>query len=102
MNPNSLFAVALGLHAPWAVADVAFDPAAGRIDFQVGFVPGSRFVCPHCGESRSDLNPQENLVRCFHCQTNFNPIDFTMAARSCDFVEAVHYLLNLTDRHHTR
>jgi|APMed6443717190_1056831.scaffolds.fasta_scaffold38788_1 transposase len=49
MNPNSLFAVALGLHAPWAVADVAFDPAAGRIDFQVGFVPGSRFVCPHCG-----------------------------------------------------
>ena len=60
------------------------------------------FVCPRCGESRSDLNPQENLVRCFHCQTNFNPIDFTMAARGCDFVEAVHYLLSLTDCHHTR
>ena len=51
------------------------------------------FVCPKCGESRSDLNPQENLLRCFHCETNFNPIDFTMAARECDFVEAVHYLL---------
>ncbi len=51
------------------------------------------FVCPKCGESRSDLNPQENLLRCFHCETNFNPIDFTMAARKCDFVEAVHYLL---------
>ena len=52
------------------------------------------FVCPTCGESRSDLNPQENLVRCFHCETNFNPIDFTMAARGCDFVDAVHYLLS--------
>jgi DNA primase len=51
------------------------------------------FVCPRCGESRSDLNPQENLVRCFACETNFNPIDFTIAARRCDFVEAVAYLL---------
>jgi len=55
------------------------------------------FVCPKCGESRSDLNPQENLLRCFHCETNFNPIDFTMAARECDFVEAVHYLLGLQE-----
>ncbi len=54
-------------------------------------------VCPNCGESQSALNPQENLVRCFHCQTNFNPIDFTMAARDCDFVEAVEYLLSLVD-----
>ncbi len=53
------------------------------------------FVCPRCGENRSDLNPRENLVRCFHCQTNFNPIEFTMAARQCDFVEAVHFLLSL-------
>ena len=52
------------------------------------------FVCPRCGESRSDHNPQENLIRCFYCQTNFNPIDFTMAARDCDFVEAVHFLLS--------
>lgn len=54
------------------------------------------FVCPRCGESRSDHNPQENLVRCFSCETNFNPIDFTMLARECDFVEAVHYLLSIT------
>lgn len=53
------------------------------------------FVCPNCGESRSDLNPQENLLRCFHCRTNFNPIDFTIAARQCDFVDAVHYLLDI-------
>ena len=55
------------------------------------------FVCPRCGESRSDLNPQENLLRCFHCEANFNPIDFTILARDCDFVEAVHYLLALTE-----
>lgn len=55
------------------------------------------FVCPRCGESRSDLNPQENLLRCFHCETNFNPIDFTILARDCDFVDAVQYLLTLTD-----
>ena len=55
---------------------------------------GRLIGCPTCDESRSDLNPQENLVRCFHCETNFNPIDFTMAARRCDFVEAVHYLLS--------
>lgn len=50
-------------------------------------------VCPRCGESRSDKNPRENLIRCFHCDTDFNPIDITIAARKCDFVEAVEYLL---------
>jgi hypothetical protein len=53
------------------------------------------FVCPCCGESRSDKNPRENLVRCFHCERNFNPIDFTLAARRCDFVEAIEYLLSV-------
>lgn len=37
------------------------------------------------------------MVRCFHCQTNFNSIDFTMAARNCDFVEGVEYLLFFVD-----
>jgi len=53
------------------------------------------FVCPRCGESRSDLNPQENLVRCFACETNFNPIDFTIAARRCEFVDAANFLMSL-------
>jgi transposase len=46
---SSLFTVALGLQAPWEVVNVAFDPGAGRIDLQVGFRPGTRFTCPHCG-----------------------------------------------------
>ena len=50
------------------------------------------FVCPRCRESQSDVNSQTNLARCFVCETNFNPIDFTMAVRKCGFVEAVQFL----------
>ncbi|MGH3514333.1 MAG: CHC2 zinc finger domain-containing protein [Pseudonocardiaceae bacterium] len=50
------------------------------------------FLCPRCRETDSAINPRTNLARCFHCKTNFNPIDFTMKARKCDFVEAVEYL----------
>ena len=50
------------------------------------------FVCPLCRETQSAVNPRTNLARCFHCETNFNPIDFTIAVRHCSFVDAVHYL----------
>lgn len=50
------------------------------------------FLCPRCHEYLSAINPRTNLGRCFHCETNFNPIDFTMAAERCDFVDAVSYL----------
>lgn len=49
MNQLSLFTAALGLSAPWTVVGVRFDPAQGRIDFDVAFARGSRFACPHCG-----------------------------------------------------
>jgi len=50
------------------------------------------FLCPRCHEFRSAVNPRTNLGRCFLCETNFNPIDFLMNARDCDFVHAVHAL----------
>jgi hypothetical protein len=50
------------------------------------------FLCPRCNEYHSAVNPRTNLGRCFHCQTNFNPIDLTMAVEECDFVAAMHYL----------
>jgi transposase len=56
MNPTSLFTVALGLQAPWGVADVTFDRPAGRIDFQVAFTPGARFACPHCGAEHQPVH----------------------------------------------
>ena len=59
------------------------------------------FLCPRCHETQSDINPRTNLARCFHCKTNFNPIDFTMHARDCDFVEAVHYLTPFLPAGHT-
>jgi len=52
-------------------------------------------LCPRCREYVSTVNPRTNLGRCFHCETNFNPIDFTMAAEECDFVAAVAYLKSL-------
>lgn len=50
------------------------------------------FVCPLCRETQSAVNPRTNLARGFHCETNFDPIDFTMAVQHCSFVDAVHYL----------
>ena len=58
------------------------------------------FLCPRCHEYRSAVNPRTNLGRCFHCETNFNPIDITMAVRGCDFVTAVRYLKPLLTTDH--
>ena len=53
------------------------------------------FVCPRCREMLSGVNPATNLGRCFHCEKNFNTIDFAMIANDCDFVEAVEFLTDL-------
>jgi DNA primase len=53
------------------------------------------FVCPRCGETDSAVKRETNLGRCFHCGTNFNPIDFVIHAREYDFVQAVEFLAPL-------
>ena len=53
------------------------------------------FVCPCCGESRTATNPRTNLGRCFLCKRNFNPIDFVMIVRECDFLDAITFLMPL-------
>jgi hypothetical protein len=50
------------------------------------------FLCPLCGETLSSTKWDTNLARCFHCATNFNPIDFTMHVRDCEFTQAVEFL----------
>lgn len=73
------------------------------IDWLIGYLrwPHKRrngqfvFVCPACSESESDVNPKTNLARCFHCERNFNPIEFTMATQTDDFKEAVEFLMPL-------
>jgi len=51
------------------------------------------FVCPSCAESETAVKRETNLGRCFRCEMNFNPIDFTIAVRQYDFVQAVEFLL---------
>ena len=50
------------------------------------------FLCPLCNESESGVNPRTNLGRCFKCDANFNPIDFTMHVKVVDFSQAVEFL----------
>jgi transposase len=48
LSSESLFTLALGLSSPWHVTDVKFDPAVGRIDFEVAFSSGAKFACSAC------------------------------------------------------
>jgi len=49
MRDTALLQLALGLTSPWTVSRADFDPEAHRLDIQIDFAPGSRFVCPVCG-----------------------------------------------------
>jgi hypothetical protein len=73
--------------------DIAWASLLERLDWPRKLREGQlAFLCPRCEEYRSAVNPDTNLGRCFRCEINFNPIDFTMAVRQSDFVTAVHYL----------
>jgi len=60
------------------------------------------FVCPQCGESQTSVNPKTNLARCFRCEKNWNPIDFTIEVHHIAFLEAVGQLENLLPNHAIR
>jgi transposase len=49
MRDTTLMQQALGLTPPWTVVRSDFDTAAGRLDVDIDFTPGSRFACPNCG-----------------------------------------------------
>ena len=49
MRDTNLLQLALGLTPPWTVTRSDFDPDAKRLDIEIDFAPGSRFVCPNCG-----------------------------------------------------
>jgi len=49
MRDTNLLQLALGLTPPWMVTRSDFDPDAKRLDIEIDFAPGSRFVCPNCG-----------------------------------------------------
>lgn len=60
------------------------------------------FVCPQCSESQASVNPKTNLARCFRCEKNWNPIDFTMDVHHIEFLEAIGQLENLLPNHSNR
>ena len=53
MEPNSLFALALGLTQPWEVRGVRFSQEERRLDIHISFSPGSLFPCPVCGSPKA-------------------------------------------------
>lgn len=57
-----------------------------------------RFLCPVCNEFKTGLNPHTNLVRCFRCRKNFNPIELVMAERGLNFVQSVKLLRQFKER----
>ena len=76
--------------------DIPWEPLLGHLDWPHKMREGQlAFLCPLCREYRSAVNPRTNLGRCFHCQTNFNPIDLTIAIHKCDFLDAVSFLKTL-------
>jgi transposase len=56
LDQLSLFTAALGLQPPWEVVDVRFEPARGRIDFDVAFARGAQFACPQCGADEQPVH----------------------------------------------
>ena len=63
MNPESLFAVALGIAPPWEVEGVEFSKETKRLDIKIGFSRGATFVCPVCGTSAPAYDTKEKTWR---------------------------------------
>ena len=47
------------------------------------------FRCPACGAFPATINSQANLLRCFRCGRNFNPIDLVIAHLKSGFLDAI-------------
>jgi transposase len=63
MNPESLFAVALGIAPPWEVEGVEFSKESKRLDIKIGFHRGATFVCPVCGTAAPAYDTSEKTWR---------------------------------------
>lgn len=63
MDPNTLFAVALGLQPPWEVKALDFSLEAKRLDIRVDFERGTSFPCPECGKPAKAHDTEEKTWR---------------------------------------
>ncbi|MBE9534088.1 MAG: ISL3 family transposase [Proteobacteria bacterium] len=63
MNPESLFAVALGITPPWEVEGIEFSKENKRLDIKIGFSRGATFACPVCGTAAPAYDTKEKTWR---------------------------------------
>jgi len=56
-----------------------------------------RFECPMCGSFQTSVMKNQNLARCFGCETNFNPIDMVIAVKKTGFRPSADFLAELLE-----
>lgn len=61
LDYQQLFAIALGLTAPWKIANIEFTPEDKRLDIHLDFEPGAKFVCPSC--SSQDATAYDSTIK---------------------------------------
>lgn len=52
-----------------------------------------RYECPKCGGFDTSILIDHNILRCFDCRQNRNPIEMVMDCLKLDFVKSVNWLL---------
>jgi transposase len=63
MDPESLFAVALGIASPWEVERIEFSKENKRLDIKIGFSRDATFACPVCGNAVPAYDTKEKTWR---------------------------------------
>lgn len=78
MQPEELFALALGITDPWQVVGVSFSNENKRLDIKIDFKRGALFPCPVCG----DLVPAYDSVEKTWRHMNFFQYEAYLTART--------------------
>ena len=52
------------------------------------------FVCPQCLELKASFQRNQNLARCWKCNTRYNSIELVMAHFNINFRQAVMFLID--------
>jgi transposase len=78
MNPESLFAIALGITPPWEVEGIEFSKESKRLDIKIGFRRGATFACPACGTAAPAYDTSEKSWR----HLNFFQYEAYLTARA--------------------
>ena len=60
MLETGLFTKALGLQTPWYIENLEFSKEKKRLDINISFEKGCRFVCPVCGDTAAKPYDSKN------------------------------------------